>query len=165
MTTDQNGIPLDLTAIEAALGRMVYRAGNLEAVVRYVGGQLATTHKELQKFDGVPAGQLVKEAKVLAEKAAADEGITEAERDELVKLLEDVASHLESRNVYIHGVWLTRANGEPFVMLSQKKLKVRTRPLAPEEIGKLSDALLDLSNNIFDWTERVLGEEEAVVAL
>ncbi|MFK4598671.1 hypothetical protein RKD30_005338 [Streptomyces pristinaespiralis] len=43
MTTEQSDIPLDLTAIEAALGRMVYRAGNLEAAVRYVGGRLAIT--------------------------------------------------------------------------------------------------------------------------
>ncbi|MCG7523663.1 hypothetical protein MHW47_04270 [Streptomyces sp. OfavH-34-F] len=159
MTTEQSDIPLDLTAIEAALGRMVYRAGNLEAAVRYVGGRLAITPKELRKLDGVPAGRLVNEAKGLVEKAAVDERISEAERDELVKLLDDVGGHLEGRNTYIHGVWLTKANGEPFVMLSQKDWQVKTRPLAPEEIGKLSDVLLALSNDIFDWTVRVLGEE------
>ncbi|WP_336320520.1 hypothetical protein [Streptomyces lavendofoliae] len=56
-------------------------------------------------------------------------------------------------------MWLTKANGEPFVMLSQKDWQVKPRPLAPEEIGKLSDALLALSNDFFDWTVRVLGEE------
>ncbi|MGW3371730.1 hypothetical protein [Streptomyces hydrogenans] len=160
MTTDQNDVAVDLTAIEAALGRMVYRAGNLEAVVRHVGGKLATTPKELQKFDGVPAGTLVMEATKLAKKAAVGERISETECDELVKLLEDVKGHLESRNVYIHGLWLTdEMGGEPFVMLSQKKWEVRTRPLAPEEVGKLSEALLGLSNDIFDWTERALGEK------
>ncbi|WUT01686.1 hypothetical protein OHA46_33560 (plasmid) [Streptomyces sp. NBC_00708] len=159
MTTEQSGIPADLNVIEAALGRMVYRAGNLEAVVRYTGGRLVTTDKQREALDGVPAGALVREAMELARKAAADGRISGAAQSDLVKLLDEIDSHLKCRNAYIHGMWVSRANGQPFVMLSQKKRKVQTQPLAPEELGKLSDSLLVLSNNVFDWVNRVFDAE------
>ncbi|WP_406164491.1 hypothetical protein [Streptomyces sp. NBC_00996] len=159
MTTAQSGIPADLNAIEAALGRMVYRAGNLEAVVRHTGGLLATTDKQRQALDGVPAGALVDEARKLARKAAADGRISDDALSGLVKSLDEIGSHLKSRNAYIHGMWVSRANGQPFVMLSQKGREVQTRPLAPEELGKLSDTLLTLSNDVLGRTDRVLGAE------
>ncbi len=157
MTAEQSGIPADLNAIEAALGRMVYRAGNLEAVVRYTGGLLATTYKQREVLDGVPAGKLIEEARQLARRSAADGRISADELSDLVKFLDEIGSHLKSRNTYIHGMWVSQANGQPFVMLSQKGHEVQTRPLALEELGKLSDTLLTLSNDVFSWTDRVLG--------
>ncbi|MFI5749048.1 hypothetical protein ACIBBE_24650 [Streptomyces sp. NPDC051644] len=159
MPNEHGDIPLDLTAIEAALGRMVYRAGSLEAAVRYTGGQLATTAEQLKELGGLSAGNLVNKARGYAKKAVTDKRISSDERAELVRLLDETGVHLKSRNTYIHGVWLTRADGSPFVMLNQKGFAVLTRPLAAEEIGKLSDTLLTLSNDLFDWTVRVLGEE------
>ncbi|MGW4983663.1 hypothetical protein [Streptomyces mirabilis] len=159
MSTDRSGIPADLNVIEAALGRMVYRAGNLEAVVRYTGGRLATTDKQREALDGVPAGALVKEARKLARKSAADGQISDDALSDLVNLLDEIDSHLKSRNTYIHGMWVSRAYGQPFALLSQKECEVRTRPLAPEELGKLADILLALSNDVFDWTDRVLSAD------
>ncbi|WP_331720077.1 hypothetical protein OG762_51515 (plasmid) [Streptomyces sp. NBC_01136] len=159
MTIEHRDIPLDLTAIEAALGRMVYRAGRLEAAVRYAAGRLATTAEQLQALGSLPAGKLVNKAREYAKTAVTGERISNDDRAELVKLLDETNVHLKSRNTYIHGVWLTRADGSPFVMLNQKDFTVMTRPLAAEEIGKLSGTLLALSNDVFDWTVRVLGED------
>lgn len=50
---------------------MVYRAGSLEAVVRYTGGWLATTNKQREALNGVRAGVLVDEVRKLAQESAA----------------------------------------------------------------------------------------------
>ncbi|MFJ2095037.1 hypothetical protein ACIOEW_38205 [Streptomyces sp. NPDC087901] len=73
--------------------------------------------------------------------------------------MDEIDSHLKSRNAYIQGTWVSRVNGQPFAMLSQKKRKVQTKSLATEELGKLSDTLLIVSNNVFDWVNQVVGAE------
>jgi len=156
MATEGTDIPTDLEPIEAALGRMVYRAGNLEAVVRYAGRKLATTEEQRSELDGVSAGTLVDKTRKFAKESAASGQISSSSYSGLAKLLDEVNPHLKSRNAYIHGMWVAQANGQPFVMLSQKNGTVQTRPLASEELAKLSDALLTLSNGIFDWTEQTL---------
>ena len=47
-------------------------------------------------------------------------------------------------------------NGTLTAMNGQKGHIVQTRPLAVEELGVLSDALLALANRAFDWIEAVL---------
>ena len=59
MAAEQQGVPPDLTSVEAALGRMVYRAGNLETVMKYVGDVLATTDEEREGLAGATAGKVL----------------------------------------------------------------------------------------------------------
>ncbi|MET9663717.1 hypothetical protein, partial [Streptomyces sp. NPDC006510] len=59
MTADQHDVPADLTAIEAALGRMVYRAGTLE------------TARGISGAGAVPAATSVTYAQVAVSRASA----------------------------------------------------------------------------------------------
>ncbi|MFV0138100.1 hypothetical protein ACLGIH_33920 [Streptomyces sp. HMX87] len=158
MTTDNGEVPADLSPIEAALGRMVCRAGLLEAVVRETGLRLSTTGDERAKFDGQPVGRLVKEIRARAESAAAAGRIPETALTDLDDILDAIDERLESRNAYVHGIWMGRPDGTLMVMNiprgHEKTFQVRTRPLAVKELGELSEDLNRLADDLYDWAER-----------
>ncbi|MEU2247430.1 hypothetical protein [Streptomyces sp. NPDC019224] len=165
MTANQHDVPADLTAIEAALGRMVHRAGTLETVVRFAGEALASTREDRDELAGTTAGRVLS----LTEKIAGDsKDVSPEEYAELTAIFAEIRPRLDSRNVYIHGGWV-RMGGQLVAFNKKKnveanakkdiaadKYRVETRPVAVEELNELSIALLDLSNRVFDWTDAIL---------
>ncbi|GAA3479611.1 hypothetical protein [Streptomyces yanii] len=168
MTTEQHDVPADLIAIEAALGRMVYRAGALETVVRFTGESLAATTNERDELAGTTAGTVLRLTKDIASRSP---DVTAEDLAELIVIFDEIRPTLDSRNVYIHGGWV-RSKDQLIVMNKRKnvtanekkgvkaeKYLVQTRPVAVKELNELADALLDLSNRVFDWTAQVLGRK------
>ena len=147
-TQDSSG--RTVTDIEAALGRVIYRAGNFEVIMQSVGAVLATTGEERAMIEGRTAGVLLDGMKDLATRRAQNGELDSDLLGQLKAITADAQTHLDCRNDYVHGAW-AEVDGELIAMNFRRKGEIRTRPLAVAELDGLAQELSVVCDALLEW--------------
>ncbi|MDT0322237.1 hypothetical protein [Streptomyces millisiae] len=137
-----------LTAVEAALGRMVYQAATFEMVMRVLATLLARDEGERDCV----AEDTIHRLMIRAKKMAANHpDVNEEMQATLTAITTGVQPYIESRNTYIHDAW-AELDGELSVMHKRKKNRFRTRRLAVPELASLTERFSEYTNQTVEWT-------------
>ncbi|MFI1397816.1 hypothetical protein [Streptomyces sp. NPDC020681] len=144
----------DHTAIEAALGRMVYTAATVELVIEVTGHLISANEAEEEALMGKSVGILADLTLTYAKRASyLDETMLAA----LKGIFDDVKVGMDNRNAYVHGPWAERDGA--LVAVNSKGFKrvpggFRITPLTVQHLTQLTAELVDLRERVTVWCNR-----------
>lgn len=144
----------DRTALEAALGRMVYMAATVEMVVEITGSLSAINEARAEALMGKTIGLLADLTLKYAREASYLDATMLAA---LESILADVKVGMDNRNAYVHGAWAMK-DGGLVAMNSKGFTKVpggfRIKPVSVEHLDLLTADLETLRERVLVWCNR-----------
>ncbi|WP_158711626.1 hypothetical protein [Streptomyces xylophagus] len=142
----------DNTVIEAALGRLVYRAAMLEATIEVTGYGLAGEESEAVALKGLTVGRLADKCRIYARDAPY---LNAPMRKALTAILDDVKAAMDLRNSYVHAAWSAQQDGS-LVALNSKPAGYRMSALTVSSLNEVIVQLDSIADRMHLWTLRAM---------